>query len=70
MKERIKYSCPKCGRRICEVSEIRTASTFVTRIFNVQNRRFTSVTCTNCRFTEFYSMPSKKLGDVLDFLAG
>lgn len=66
----IKYTCPKCGSRVCEVGEIRTASSFLTKIFNVQNRRFSSVTCTQCSYTEFYNIPSKKLGDVLDFLIG
>lgn len=66
----MKYTCPKCGRRTCEIGEIRTASSFVTRIFNIQNRRFTSVTCTNCKFTELYNVPSKKIGDILDFFAG
>lgn len=66
----IKYACPKCGTRTCEIGEIRTASSYFTKIFNIQNRRFSSVTCTQCRYTEFYNMPSKKIGDVLDFIIG
>jgi predicted nucleic-acid-binding Zn-ribbon protein len=70
MDKPVRYTCPKCGKRQCEVGEVRTASSFLTKIFNIQNRRFTSVTCTVCRYTELYNMPSKKIGDIIDFLAG
>jgi predicted nucleic-acid-binding Zn-ribbon protein len=70
MNKPIKYACPKCGSRTCTTGEIRTASNFFTKIFNIQNRRFTSVTCDSCTYTEFYNMPSKMLGNVLDFLVG
>ena len=63
----IKYACPKCGCKICTTGEIRTTGSFLTKIFDIQNRRFTSVTCTECKYTEFYNMPSKKISDVLDF---
>lgn len=66
----MKYTCPKCSNKICTVGEIRTASTFLTKIFNIQNRKFTSVTCERCKYTEFYNVPSKKIGDVLDFFVG
>ena len=70
MNKPIKYVCPKCGSKTCTADEIRTASNYLTKIFNIQNRRFTSITCTECTFTEFYSIPSKRIGDVLDFLIG
>jgi uncharacterized protein len=70
MNRPIKYVCPKCSTKTCEIGEIRTASSFLTKIFNIQNRRFSSVTCTECKYTELYNMPSKRIGDVLDFLIG
>ncbi len=70
MNKPLKYTCPKCGTRTCEIGEVRTASSFWTKIFNIQNRRFTSVTCSKCRFTELYNLSSKKAGDVLDFFVG
>jgi hypothetical protein len=66
----IKYVCPKCGSKTCTVGEIRVAGSFITKIFNIQNRRFTSVTCSMCKYTELYNVPSGKLGDVLDFFVG
>jgi predicted nucleic-acid-binding Zn-ribbon protein len=67
MDKPIKYSCPKCGSRSCTTGEIRAVGSFITKIFDIQNRRFTTVTCNNCKYTELYDIPSKKLGNVLDF---
>lgn len=70
MNKPIKYACPKCGEKLCTTGEIRTTGSFLTKIFNIQNRRFTSVTCVSCKYTELYNVPSKRLGDVLDFMIG
>lgn len=67
MNKSIRYSCPKCGCKTFTTGEIRTTGSFVTKIFDIQNRRFTSVTCNDCKYTELYNVPSKKIGDVLDF---
>ena len=70
MNKPVKYECPKCGNRQCEIGEIRTTGSFITKIFNIQNKRFTSVICTKCRYSEFYSMSSSNIGNVLDFIVG
>jgi len=70
MNKPMKYVCPKCGSRACTTSEIRTTGTFLSKIFNIQNKKFTTVTCSDCKYTELYNMPSKRIGDVLDFLIG
>lgn len=64
---KLKYKCPKCGSTICEIGEIRTTGSFLTKIFNIQNKRFTTVTCSKCSYTELYSEKSSKIGNVLDF---
>lgn len=46
--------CPKCGHEDAEVDQIATTGMGLTRLFDVQNRRFNVVTCTNCGYTEFY----------------
>lgn len=70
MNKPIRYVCPKCGSKTATVGEIRTTGSFITKIFDIQNRRFSSVSCTECKYTEFYNVSSKKLGDVLDFILG
>ncbi|MCW0481970.1 zinc ribbon domain-containing protein [Gaoshiqia sediminis] len=63
------YQCPKCGGRKVEVDRIRTTGDGFTRFFNIQNRRFTAVSCSACGYTEFYKgSPSGKMSDVFDFL--
>jgi len=47
-------SCPKCGHEDAEVDEVATTGMGLTRLFDLQNRRFQVVTCTNCGYMEFY----------------
>jgi len=65
--ERKKYQCPKCGSKYFETSEIRATGSFATKLFNIQNKKFTTIICSQCKFTEFYAVPSNKLGNILDF---
>jgi len=63
------YTCPKCGGRKADIDEIRTTGSGFTKLFNIQNRRFTAVVCAQCGFTEFYSgRKSSGVSNVLDFL--
>jgi predicted nucleic-acid-binding Zn-ribbon protein len=62
----LKYTCPNCGSRTCITDEISTTGKLITRILNIQYKRFTSVICTECKYTEFYHISHKKIGDVLD----
>lgn len=63
----LKYSCPKCKHPYFETGEVRASGSFWTKIFDIQNRKFTSVTCKRCRYTELYNVESNKLGNVFDF---
>lgn len=65
-----KYRCPKCGHRNYEIGQVRAAGSFMAKIFDVQNRKFTSVTCKQCTYTELYNVSSNKLGNVFDFFTG
>lgn len=67
MQYNYKYVCPKCGNKQYESGEIRTTTTLFTKLFNIQNARFTSITCSRCSYTEFYKTASSKFGNVVDF---
>ncbi len=69
-KIRGKKACPKCGSFEFEIGEAYIAGSFLAKLFDVQNRKFTSVTCTKCQYTEFYRIPVKKIHNVLDFMMG
>lgn len=67
MDEHKMYMCPKCGNPQYESSEVRTTGSFLAKIFDVQNVKFTAITCTKCRYTELYKADSSTLGNILDF---
>lgn len=62
----LNYICPKCGNRQFETGEFRATGGFLSKVFDVQSRRFTTVTCTNCQYTEIYRTSSSMLGNIFD----
>lgn len=64
-----RYQCSKCGNTQYDVGEFRATGGFFTKVFNVQTKRFTTVTCARCKYTEIYAAPSSMLGNIFDFFA-
>jgi len=64
--EGLNYTCPKCRNTQYEVGEFRAAGGFWSKIFDVQSKRFTTVTCSQCQYTEIYRISSSMLGNVFD----
>ncbi|MHC4105335.1 MAG: zinc ribbon domain-containing protein [Planctomycetota bacterium] len=64
--QELNYTCPKCGNNQCEVGEMRATGGFLSKIFDVQSKRFTTVICTNCQYTEIYRATSSMLGNIFD----
>jgi len=62
------YKCDKCGNTAFESSEFRATGGFLTKIFDIQSKRFTTVTCTRCQFTELYRCGQSSLGNIFDFM--
>jgi predicted nucleic-acid-binding Zn-ribbon protein len=63
------FQCVKCGSKKAEVDNIRTTGSGFTRFFNIQNRKFVAVSCTECGFTELYRTgKTSGASNVLDFL--
>jgi hypothetical protein len=60
--------CPKCGHTETEMDSIATSGTGLSKIFDVQNRSFTVVTCTNCGYSELYRRGSS--GNLVDLFLG
>lgn len=65
--EHINYKCPKCGNRSFEMDEFRATGGFLTKIFDIQNKKFTTVSCIRCTYTEIYKADSSTLGNIFDF---
>ena len=63
------FSCSKCQHTEFETQEIRTTGKY-SRFFDIQNKKFTAVSCTQCGFTEIYRGDSSMLGNIFDLFAG
>ena len=61
------YKCPKCGNPEYETDQLRSTGGFLSKLFDVQNKRFTTVTCRRCRYTELFKADSSMLGNIFDF---
>ena len=66
-QEDLSFTCPKCGTTEYEIGEMRTTGGILSKIFDVQANRFTTVTCEQCRYTELYRAEQSMLGDIFDF---
>ena len=64
------FKCPKCAHDGCERLDISTAGGILSRLYNVQHRKFTAVTCMACGFTELYREQSSMAANVADVLIG
>ena len=62
------WKCPKCSNETYETDEIRTTGGAFSKIFDVQNKKFSTVSCTRCMYTELYKTDTTTLGNIFDFL--
>jgi len=67
-QQKIIFKCPKCSNTNYELGQIRATGGLASKFFNIQNKKFISVTCTNCQYTEFYRRTTKGIENVFDFL--
>jgi len=61
------YQCPKCDNRSYTVGQMRATGGTLSKIFDVQTEKFTSVTCNRCTHTEFYKTKTSGISNVFDF---
>ena len=60
------YVCPKCSNTVYEAGKFRATGSLLGKIFDVQGKHFTTVTCTRCRYVEVYQADSSMLEDIFD----
>lgn len=66
MTDQLHYHCFRCGHLDCELGTIHAAGGFWSKVFDVEGRKFTTVTCTRCRHTEFFKADRKALANIFD----
>ncbi|MBN2017676.1 MAG: zinc ribbon domain-containing protein [Candidatus Cloacimonetes bacterium] len=62
-----KWICPKCKNDEFETDQFQATGGTFTKLFNVQSKRFTTITCTKCKYTEIYKASTNDLLNILDF---
>lgn len=66
-----RYECPKCGCHACEQDQFQATGGNWARLFDVQNKKFFTVSCARCGYTEIYkSAAASPALNVLDFFIG
>ena len=65
-----KWTCLKCGHHEYEADQFQATGGGFAKVFDVQNKRFTTVSCTKCGYTELYRGTTGELENVFDFLFG
>lgn len=67
-ENKVQYICAKCGCREYETDQFQATGGNFARLFDIQNKKFITVSCKNCGYTELYKASGDKEMDILDFL--
>ncbi|MBB6454097.1 hypothetical protein HNQ94_002548 [Salirhabdus euzebyi] len=62
--------CIKCGSSDAGKKEVAMTGSGLSKMFDIQNNKFTVVFCKNCGYSEFYNQDSSKASNVFDFFFG
>lgn len=66
--EKRQYVCPKCGHHAFDTDQFQATGGNFAKIFDVQNKKFITVSCLNCGYSELYKTQTTSGWNVLDFL--
>lgn len=58
--------CPKCGNKVFNMAEVVMQGGGVVRWLSFPTKRFTTFSCDQCTYTEFFKVPMKRAPSVLD----
>ncbi|MFC6989165.1 zinc ribbon domain-containing protein [Haloplanus sp. GCM10025708] len=62
--------CQKCGHTDAKVGSISTTGSGLSKMFDIQTNKFSTVTCTNCGYTELYADVGSSGSDLVDVFFG
>ncbi|WP_302849927.1 zinc ribbon domain-containing protein [Polaribacter batillariae] len=61
------YTCLKCNHKTYKLAEMRATGGILSKIFDIQNQKFTNVACERCTNAEFYKTKTSAIRNVFDF---
>nr|WP_317331584.1 zinc ribbon domain-containing protein [uncultured Romboutsia sp.] len=68
--EKKQYVCPKCENTSYESDEFQATGGNFAKIFDIQNKKFITISCKKCGYTELYKGTTSGGWNILDFLMG
>ena len=68
--EKKQFVCPKCGNTSYESDQFQATGGNFAKLFDVQNKKFVTISCTRCGFTELYKSETDAGWNILDLLIG
>ena len=68
--EKMQYRCPKCRGGEYVSDQFQATGGNFAKIFDVQNKKFITISCRSCGYTELYRAESDGAMNILDFLMG
>lgn len=69
-RETLHYVCPKCGCTRFEHDQFQATGGNLARLLDVQNKKFITVSCAQCGYTELYRTQTSTGWNILDVLLG
>ena len=63
-----KWKCPKSNNEKFERDQFQATGGNFAKIFDVQNKKFITISCTKCGYTEIYKTETEAGMNILDFL--
>ena len=68
--EKRAYICPKCGCHEYDSDQFQATGGNFAKLLDVQNKKFITVSCRECGYTELYRAETGAGMNILDFLIG
>ncbi|MDD2231464.1 MAG: zinc ribbon domain-containing protein [Sphaerochaetaceae bacterium] len=68
--EKHQYVCPKCGNTHFIEDKLQATGGNFAKLFDVQNKRFVTISCTRCGYTELFRQDESVGLNILDFFMG
>ncbi|MDU1412733.1 MAG: zinc ribbon domain-containing protein [Clostridium sp.] len=62
------YQCPKCGCMEYESDQLQATGGTFAKMFDIQNKKFITISCVKCGYTELYKSSTSTGENILDFL--
>lgn len=68
--EKQQYVCDKCSNTHYISDQFQATGGNFSKLFDIQNKKFITVSCSRCGFTELYRGETSDGWNILDFLIG